>query len=318
MRVLRVLACMMLAAFAAPGASWAQAVDVPEDEIVITGKQPGPKMWVVPDEDSEVWILGVTNYLPKGVRWDTERVSAILQRANLVVAQTEVKAGVFTVVDALLTDRDVFFLPKKQRLEQILDPALHARLVIARDKYKVDADRQERLRPAFAGLMLIGGAIKQAGLDSGKNPEDQVKKLARRRGVKIRPLQVVKGKQAIKAAEGISDAAQIACLEASLVVADRASTLLRGYATAWARGDIATLRANPPPPELRACEDELIASVDLLEKTRTKGKAAYLAEVAAGLAQPGTRLLLINMQDALDDDGLIANLRARGYAVEGP
>lgn len=318
MRRFLLLVGLLVAGIAPWGAAHAQSVDAPEEEIVITGKQPGPKMWLVPDEDSEVWILGVTNYLPKGVQWDTERVSSILRRANLVVAQTEVKAGVFTMVDVLLTDRDLFFLPKKQRLAQVLEPSLHARVVAAREKYKVDENRQERLRPAFAGLMLIGAAIKQAGLEAGRNPEDQVKKLARRNGVKIKPLQVIKGKQAVKAAQEISDAAQIACLEAALVVADRASTLLRGYSRAWARGDIATLRANPPPPELRTCDMQLRASVDLLEDARVNGKAAYLREVADGLAQPGTRLLLINMQDALDDDGLIAALRAKGYAVEGP
>lgn len=312
------LVWMLLALLAGSAPVLAQEPAPPEEEIVVTGKQPGPKMWVVPDEDSEVWILGVTNYLPKGVRWDTERVAAVVARANLVVAQTEVKVGVFTILDVALTDRDLIFLPKKQRLEQVLAPALHARLVAARERYKVDADRQERLRPALAGLMLIGGAVKQAGLDSGKNPEDQVKKLARRSGVKIRPLQSIKGKQAVNALGEVSDGAQLACLEASLVVAERAATLLRSYAIAWSKGDIATLRANPAPPELRVCEAQLRASVDLLETARTNGKAAYLREVADGLARPGTRLLLISMQEALDGDGLIATLRARGYAVEGP
>ena len=289
-----------------------------EEAIIITGKQPGPKMWVVTDADSEVWILGITNYLPKTVRWDSARVASVLDRANLVVTQTEVKIGAFTAIDAVLTDRDVFFLPKKQRLAQVLEPRLYARFLAARVKYGLDANPVERLRPAFAGFMLIGGAVKQAGLDAGKNPEDQVKKLARRRGVKIRPLQFIKGKKALNAAGEISDAAQLACLDASLVVAERANTLIRNFSVAWAKGDIATLRANPPPPELRVCEALLRDSVDLLDNARTAGKAAYLREVADGLAQPGTRLLLINMQDALDDDGLIASLRTKGYAVEGP
>lgn len=291
---------------------------IQDDTIIVTGKQPGPKMWVVTDADSEVWILGITNFLPKNVRWDSARVASVLDRANLVVTQTEVKAGAFTAIDALLTDRDVFFLPKKQRLAQVLEPALYARFLAARMKFGLDANPIERLRPAFAGLMLIGGAVKQAGLDAGKNPEDQVKKLARRRGVKIRPLQVIKGKKALKAAGEISEAAQLACLDASLVVAERANSLIRPFSIAWAKGDIATLRANPPPPELRVCEALLRDSVDLLDDARTAGKAAYLREVAEGLARPGTRLVLINMQDALDKDGLIANLRAKGYEVEGP
>lgn len=322
MRKGAIWACALLWALAVPFAPAraqepAQNADQ-EETIIITGKQPGPKMWVVTDADSEVWILGITNYLPKTVRWDSARVASVLDRANLVVTQTEVKIGAFTAIDAVLTDRDVFFLPKKQRLAQVLEPGLYARFLAARVKYGLDANPVERLRPAFAGFMLIGGAVKQAGLDAGKNPEDQVKKLARRRGVKIRPLQIIKGKKALNAAGEISDAAQLACLDASLVVAERANTLIRNFSVAWAKGDIATLRANPPPPELRVCEALLRDSVDLLDNARTAGKAAYLREVADGLAQPGTRLLLINMQDALDDDGLIASLRTKGYAVEGP
>lgn len=303
---------------AAAQAPQTTAEAVQSEEVVVTGRQPGPKMWVAADEDSEVWILGVNGFLPKGVEWDDSRVASVLSRAEVLITPVEVKVSPFRAIGVLLTDRELFLLPKKQSLATVLPPDLHARFAAARKTLGLKDDEYERLRPAFAAGALLGKAIDRAGLDDGRAPGKQVVKLARKSNAPIRPLRTYKGKQAFQALEQVSDAAQLACFEALLAVVERGTPALKAYANAWSVGNVGYMRGHPPPEEFRRCERELLESVDLARQAQSEVLASYLAEVDAGFARPATRLIVIDITDALSEDGLIATLRGRGYTVEGP
>lgn len=307
-----------LCALAAPASASAQEAAAATPEIVVAGVQPGPRMWVVEDADSEVWILGVFNFLPKGVTWEPGPVARVLDRADRVIAQTRVKVSPFRAIDLLLTDRDLFTNPKKQTLAQVLPADLYARFAAARQAAGLEEDEYERLRPAYAGGALLAEHVDKAGLDGGKAPIKTVLKLADKRNVKITPLRTYKGKEAIQALGQVSDAAQIACLEATLSLIERGMPALRRAAEAWAVGDVASLRATPPPKELEVCEQEVLESVDFAQKLRDEGRAAYVEAVRDGLAAPGVRLILVDIDGAIAPDGLVATLRRQGYTVEGP
>lgn len=318
MRAAAVLLAALLAASPLAAAEEEPSTPVLAEEIVVTGVQPGPRMWVVEDADSEVWILGTNRSLPKKVKWDTSLVERVLTGANLVVTQVEVKVSPFRVVDILLTDRELFFLPKKQTLASVLEPELFARLETARKQLEVESPRFQRLRPPIAGGMLLGRAVERAALN-GKPPHEQVENLARRRGVKVRPLRTYRGRDFIRNADKVTPAAESACLAATLAIIEKGMPAVRAYADAWARGDVAYLRGHPPPVELKRCEQELTDSVDFFKEAVDEVNAAYVQEVEAGLAAPGKRLILIAIDDAITPQtGLIDRLRARGYAVEGP
>jgi len=308
-------------AFAAGSASAQMSVEGSPsalEGVVVTGRQPGPKMWVVADEDSEVWIFGANSFLPKDVEWDDGRVASVLSRSEALITPAEVKVSPFRAIDLLLTDRDLFLLPKKQRLADVLPAQSYARFAAARRDLGLKDSTYERWRPAYAAGALLGKAIERAGLDDGRSPETQVVKLARKRDVPIRPLRTYKGKQVVQALEQVSDAAQLACFDASLTVIEVGTPALKAYADAWAVGDVGYMRAHPPPPAFKRCQQELLESVDFARQVQSEITAGYLAEIDAGLARPATRLLVIDISDAVSEDGLIATLRARGYPVEGP
>lgn len=319
---------LLAAALAAGACLWAAAAPAQQvpgasspdelEQVVVTGRQPGPKMWVLADGDSEVWILGVNPFLPKDVQWDASRVTAVLSRSDVLVAPPEVKLSPFRALGALLTKQNLFFLPKKQRLADVLPAPSYARFAAARTNLGLKDTDYERLRPAFAAGILLGKAIDRAGLDGGRSPGDKVLKLARKQGVAVQPLRTFKGKEAIQALGQVSDAAQLACFDALLAVVERGTPVLKAYANAWAIGDVAFMRGHPPPEEFKRCQQELFNSVDFARRARSEVLAGYFAEIDAGLARPATRLLVIDISDALSEDGLIASLRARGYTVEGP
>src|SRR5687768_1077919 len=61
--------CLLLLAFLVPAA---QAAEVPAplpttvlDTVVVSGKQPGPGLWKVSNDDHVMWVLGTISPLPK-------------------------------------------------------------------------------------------------------------------------------------------------------------------------------------------------------------------------------------------------------------
>lgn len=252
------------------------------------------------------------------MEWDESRVAAILARADALYTPVEVEVSPFRVIDLLFTDTDLFLLPKRQRLADVLPAEEYARFSAARKRLGLKPDAYERLRPAYAAGALLGEAIKKADLDEGRAPEKKVFKLARRRGLKPQALRVYKGKQAFAALEQVSAAAQLACASALLRVVDNGMPALERYAKAWAVGDVAYMRAHPPPQEFKRCEGELLASVDFARQARSEVLASEIAAIDKGLAKPGARLLVVDIAEAIEPDGLVATLRARGYAVAGP
>jgi uncharacterized protein YbaP (TraB family) len=300
---------------AAPAVAQAPVVD---EEIIVTGRQPGPKMWLVADEDSEVWLLGVVNFLPKQVEWDTSRVEAVLDRADLLLTPVEARVGLFSTLDILFTDRELFQLPKKTGLRDVLAPDLYARFSAARASLGEKSDAHEKLKPLFAGEALFAKAVDRAGLDHGREPIKLVTGLAKRRKVKIAPVRRYDGKPVIETLEQMSAAAHAACLATRLSMIESGMPALREYIDAWAVGNVDALRTRPLPPEARSCQDEIIDSTDFGKAIQTELPAAFRQAVADGLAEPGARLILLDIRNALDEKGVIADLREHGYEVSGP
>ncbi len=289
-----------------------------EEAVMVTGRLPGPRLWVVSDADSDVWILGATTYLPKGVTWDTTRVEGVLARVQRVVTPVWIRLKALEAIDLFLTDRDLFRLPKRQTLQDVLEPALFSRFEAARESLGEPASKYRRLRPAIAGARLVGAAYNAAGLDSGRAPEETVRKLAWKRNLKVSAVRTYRARAIIDQLPQLSPAADSACLEAALDAIVQDVPRVRAVAAAWAVGDMETLRATPENAALRRCEIELAASAGSVDEVLKGVRRGYLEAVEQGLAEPGGLLVVLPMTQALGRDGLIEALRRRGLEVDGP
>ncbi|HEV7386019.1 MAG TPA: hypothetical protein VGN89_14150, partial [Phenylobacterium sp.] len=89
------LALVLAAALAAP--AWAQVPLTPAapvagdpdgvlvEELVVTGRLPGPAWWTVSDGDSTVYVLGAPSLAPKRMAWDRAIFERRLDGANEVI-----------------------------------------------------------------------------------------------------------------------------------------------------------------------------------------------------------------------------------------
>ncbi len=137
----------------------AQAASAPvasaADEIVVTGKRAGPRLWRVHDADSEVFVLATVEYLPEDLDWDDRTVAGVLEEADtaLVAAKVAFGAGnrarlLGAMVRTMTVDRERIVMPKGTTLADRVGPDLAAEFDAARARAAVAKDAAKAARKA--------------------------------------------------------------------------------------------------------------------------------------------------------------------------
>lgn len=266
------------------------------DALVVNARTPGPAWWSVSDRRGhKVWVLGAAR-LPAGLDWDASAFERRIGATRRVIAPSR---------------NTRFFLSKKAREAdrpwvQDLTEAERERLVklaIAKGK---PLDFYTSLRPNYAALLIKGDvrplSEPRPWLDLGAKAMAMD---ARMVWVKARTA------RGIQQSLGSDTADDLSCLRWSLAERDRA-TVAQARAEAWARGEVRTLLArtmtyDPCVQSLRP----LLASLELNE-------TAFADEIARSLDRGEDAVALVDLVPLLRQDGVLDQLRKRGYRVRTP
>ena len=85
---------LLLLSWLLPGIAAAQsaAPAEPPDEIVVTGRQPGPPLWRVSNGDHVLWIFPQLAPVPKGMVWESNKVAAVIAQAQEALGMPDIGA----------------------------------------------------------------------------------------------------------------------------------------------------------------------------------------------------------------------------------
>jgi uncharacterized protein YbaP (TraB family) len=319
-----VLACRV---DAAPFPSPPPAVSLPDasqapQEVEVTGERPGPRLWRVSRGDHVLWLLGTLDPLPRRMTWKSREVEAVLGEVQAVIPTNpavSVHANPFTWVRLYFQWRGVQVLDGGARLQDAIAPGLYARLMALVARYDAGDHRIERLKPIFAALRLYRQALDFAHLAPGNQAQDEVLRLARKRGLPVRQskLNIDAPRDLVTQLGQIPPDAQVSCLEAVVERLETGMTPMQQEAAAWAMGDVAALRQLMVPKTMDVCT----AAVSSSARTRQLIDAAnngWDQEVDAALTGNRATLALKPIHELIGTRGILANFKAKGYAVEGP
>lgn len=299
------------------------------ETVVVSGVQPGPGLWKVSKDGHVLWILGTLSPLPKRMEWESRDVERVIASAQRVLLQPQATidvdggavAGLF-LLPSLLKARNN---PGKQMLADVVPADLYARWQPLKRKYIGRSNAVEKRRPIFAAMELYTEATEDAGLRLDGRVDDRVEKLARKHKVATeRPLVKVKIEEPRAALREFSrsDVDDIDCLRKTVerLEADLPAMQLR--ANAWAVGDIDALRDLPFVDQSQACRDAMLNNRAIQEHgmgdIRERFARVWLTAAENTLRDHPVSLAVLPIGQILDDDGLVATLRSRGYAVEAP
>ncbi len=314
---------------AASDASAVAAPEVPEDsgiaEVLVTGERPGPGMWRVSKDGHDLWILATLEPLPKDFTWRSQAVEEHIAQSATVLAPPDVDVDIgffrgLTLLPSLLRARKN---GDGQTLEQVLPHDLYIRWLALKVKYLGGGD--EHIRPMVAAHELYTHAVDAAGLTDDERVWDSVKQAAHKHRVSITAitlkLPVEDPKGMIRELGQISREGEIACLETTMTRLETDLQAMRRRANLWAVGDIDGLSALSYPDQEAACFDA-VASVpnlrDRVAEVRERLKSLWLTTAVESIDKNASTVAVLPITSVLKPDGVLAELRARGYAIDAP
>jgi uncharacterized protein YbaP (TraB family) len=291
-------------------------------EVVVEGRHEGPRLWRVRQGDHVLWILGTVSPLPKKMVWQPDEVQAVLKQVQEVIPAWPsygIGANPITALRVYIQWRRMQKPPDHLPLRETLPPELYARVVALETRYDPHDGTLEQLRPMLAAERLLTKVLDASGLTAHNEVQARVLELARQAGVRVRQdkLKIEDPVDVLKDVGAAPLSGEIACLETVVTRLETDLGPMQQRARAWALGDVATLRSLPHTDNRTAC----VAAVSTSERVRNlieRAQDDWLVSVQEALKRNRGTLAVQSMDRLLGEHGALAQLRARGYEVEGP
>ena len=295
--------------------------------VVVSGLQPGPRLWTVSRDGHVMWVLGTQSPLPKGLDWAPGETAARVREARVVLRPPMVEVGAdigfFSGLALLPRALSARKNPDGKTLAQVLPADVYARWVPLKSRYLGRDRGVEKFRPLFAASELWNAAIRKSGLSRDDIAWREIADLVEETKPDVRrPTITVKLQDPGKILKQIKGTAldDTACFERTLTRLEVDLDNMRRRGNAWAVGDLATLRALPYVDAAQACQDAMMSASIVKERglgdLDARAEAAWLAEAERSIKDAAVSFAMLPIQELLDADGYIARLRARGYTVD--
>ena len=305
----------LCAAFALGSVAKAQEPPPPSpatlvEEVDVVAKLPGPALWRVSTPTSQIWLLALPGGMPQGFKWNNARVVEALAGSRELVLPPVATLGIGDMVTVLLDTGHIVHLPPGQTVRSGMPADLRVRWEQAVQSVGQKPEHYDHFRPVVAAVALGQDAVKSAKLDPSGG-RFQIAVIAKLHNVKIRNLASYRVMDLVKGLSETPDDVSQACLS---LAADSALTLkdaaLKG-AEAWARGDLAAVRA----------QSDVVAQCNSavpLVRLRDRVAVDWAKDLKVELAKPGKVMVAADLDSLTRKGGLLDQLKAEGLEVIGP
>ncbi|MDB5447485.1 MAG: hypothetical protein JWQ97_2802 [Phenylobacterium sp.] len=264
-----------------------------------------PALWLVKNDHTQIYLFGTLHALSPTVRWRTPAYDAAYARAGAVWFEAALDGADATTVNGILQRYGV---DPQHPLSQKLAPDALAQL-----QRQVDIGRIDHLRPWAAALMLSMQPLLSQGASVEAGADLTMTRAARDQAKTVRTFETLEDQARVFA--GLSGPAELRYL--TDVIRERSPPKSHpalkpspeSLQAAWLNGDLARLG----PALVGDLKAENPALYDALLKRRNLAWAdALTKEMAQG---SGVELVNVGALHMVGDDGLPAQMAARGFSV---
>ncbi|WP_292051910.1 TraB/GumN family protein [Brevundimonas sp. UBA5866] len=285
-----------------------QAVQV--EEVVVSARRAGLPMWTVRKGDDGVLILvGMIREVPKGFEWRAEALEGAVRRVDRVLFPQDMRASPADILRILWRSRTIVVLPDQQTLDQVIPAADYERLVPLKAYEKRESWR--RIRPLLVARDLVQ---ERAGEDGSRDPrvERVAERAARRANIKTHSIGVVRGSELVESLISSPDETQLSCLRAAMGAAEYGANAMADRAEAWRRLDVKAVLASPFDEAMDECWPWGDPSV------RVRMRTEWVNAISTAIADEGVTLAVAPIRTLGEADGVLDQLVAAGYEIDGP
>lgn len=281
-------------------AAWAMSACAPSG--------PGePALWRIADADSEIWLYGTVHLLPAEVRWRGERFEAAFAAADELVTETDTSAAAAQTFPVLAARYGT--LPEGEALSDRLAPGDRTRLARVASRVGLDAGALDRLRPWLAALQLSTAFALREGHLAEAGVEAVLAQEARAQGKRTSYFETPE--QQVRILAGLAPQDEARFLSATLRQIEEDAETLDALDRAWASGDVAELESLLDAQWQES--GQAIHEAIILRRNRVWADA-----IARRLEGSGRIFVAVGAAHLVGEGSVVALLRERGIAVEGP
>jgi uncharacterized protein YbaP (TraB family) len=291
------------------------------DAVAAPGRFTGPPLWRVSKADHELWLFGTLSVVPKEMKWSPAGVERAIAASQEVLLPPGVRASTLKPMALVRLWRRVRELsgnPDGKPLAQVLPADVYRRYAVLRDRYARRERNLEDLRPIIVAGRVYEGAVESMGLVSGRDVETGIERAARRAGVKTTDTKLHADPEVLlEHAARVPAPAEVDCFAKVIAEIEADEQRLAARARAWAVGDLEALQRFDYPDIRREClafPGWPVALKDALNDAND----AWLAAAERALAANRSTFATVDLRDLVTQDGLLAQLRERGYEVRAP
>lgn len=290
------------------------------EEVVVIGKRPGPPLWQVTKGEHTLWLFGTPRLIPKSLNWDSASVDWVISQSQRYIAPPQVMAQTSNPIKAIGVMRDLAKLkrlPKGLDLEAVVPAPLYRDLVVALEPLNLKPAKLSRLRPMFAAEKIKVQSLKVAGLRVSERIERTLQKMIKQHDVSVvETASHASIDEMLDVVSTIPMASEIACLATTVdsIRTDLAAASSR--ALAWAEGDVTALQKLNYPDVNASCSRGIYNTPSAVA-LRTKSRRNWLEAAMDSLATFPTTFANLPIEELVSGDGLLSELRQRGYQVRG-
>lgn len=290
------------------------------EEVVITGKKPGPPLWEVVNGDRKLFIFGSLVPLPKSFEWESERVEWVISQSAEFIGPPGIRSGTsnpFKLPGILRELNKRKKLPEGQTLEQVLPPDVYAAFLKEKERYAPKNRKLLPMRPRFAAEELSRRAFESAGLSDENRITPWIAKRARKNDLIVTEAVVnLPIEEALDMLKQVSPEADEACMRTVLtsIHTDLAAALKR--AEAWMEGSVDLLKVQDYPDVGAACTDALLNG-PIAQEARIKARDLWFESAVRALENNDSTFSILPMREIFHPEGLVARLKKQGYSVTG-
>lgn len=262
-----------------------------------------PAMWEVRDENSSIWLFGSFHILPEGTQWRSALFDQVLDEADAVVFEADVRPAAVAQVGAEAFARGIY--TDGTLLTDTMDDALEALLRDKAEDIGLPMGSILAMRPWMATNTITVQALSSQGF----NPQGGVEFILQPVLAEERLAFLETGGQQLDVLTGASEGEQIAMLTSTLEQIDLLPKMMDKMLGSWANGT---------PDEL----GELFlmemggfetAFLDRLLYARNQN---WVPALESMLAEDRNNLVVVGAAHLIGEGSVLDLLEKAGYAVE--
>ncbi|UDF03878.1 TraB/GumN family protein [Asticcacaulis sp. AND118] len=270
---------------------------------VAEAKEKAPKMWVIKDADSTVYLYGSFHLLKADTKWKTPGLDKVFNSADtlyLEVANLDDQAAAAALVQKYGIDPTGGLLKPYTPQEQQLIRDTYS-------KYGLNIDQLVMLKPWLASLMLVMAQMQKEGFDPNAGVDKTLLNAARAKNLPVKGLDTMEDQMKVLASGlfGEESKALLDIVKEDANVKETFGKML----TAWSTGDLKAL-------ESLMIDEMKVKTPQMYEAVMVNRNRNWVQPIKDVLAGSGTQMIVVGAGHLAGPDSVQALLKKEGVKVE--